>query len=475
MVANFTNWVQQHPDADNEDFARFCLNDLIENLYHFQRLLLQAGVLGNAKVEFGLLVLLLPNFLALVLNSLAARHLSALLERIGFDKSKKIYNKLRGQNKHNLRLPSDNSLEQVFQYALLEAANPANFFRNFKEEESFPIRYAWLAMKGKIRDKVYGKTYLSTTYTGYGLLRKLGESEKKREKVLKSQGYKDATLCNLLLAWECFYQICTPNRQRQIQPTMQQWQAIASQYNLLQKNNSIIGWQTIKAWIDDCCIPAAQSYLDPQVTSIDASNHDSDEQTIDIPDPSPSPNDWLVQKETDRIIWDLKINLDFSKFITKLKIEDQKLLLLRYGFELKQTDVAVEFNWHSSGSPDNSRVSKAENRIFTQLAKEILNWIITERFQMEQPIVIDSKWLKNMEIKSAGETALKNHYYNLIQSIKHEAKIVWHQQLTDRQQILKNWIGNQIKIHFDITLQPNGHATNKISSLLEDLLNTAQY
>jgi hypothetical protein len=68
LVANMRDWVEQQPDAGEEHFARFCLGDLMDNLYQFQQLLLPVGLLGNTRLEFDLLVLLLCQFWGWVLK-----------------------------------------------------------------------------------------------------------------------------------------------------------------------------------------------------------------------------------------------------------------------------------------------------------------------------------------------------------------------------------------------------------------------
>lgn len=492
LAANISAWVQLHPDANEENFARFCLDDLIDNLYQFQKLLLQTGVLGNTRLEFNLLVLLLPNFLKkLVLNSLAARHLSALLEKIGYEKSEEIHNNLKYHQNNSVKLPPEDSFDQIFQYAWLEAANPLNFFINFKEQEASLIGYAGSKMKGKMKDQIFGKKYLSTTYTGYGLLRKLGEGKRKRKKVLELQGYQKPRLSNLLLTWECFYQICTPNRQGKIDPTMEHWQAIARQYNQLQKEpNSSVNWQTIKDWIDGCCIPATKSYLAPQSIAIDIKNPETGE-GIDIADPSPSPVESFEQEETNEIVRQFTTEFNLSHFIETLKYEDKKLLLLRYGFELRQVDVAEEFNWYkqdksdNTRKPDNSKVTRAEDKIFRSLAKTILNWMITSQIpRREEAVVIDSDWLKNMNIKSSCNILMKKHFSRLVKLFKEETtnalkqqlpELEVNNQLTDRQQFLNNYVVNQIQTSFNITLQADGSVATKISSLLEDFLEMPQH
>lgn len=491
LIANMRDWLEQQSNANEENFARFCLGNLMDNLYQFQQLLVSIILLHNTRFEFNLLVLLLSNFLRLVFNSLATRHLSAFLENIGQEKSKKIHEKLRYEKNKRIRLPLDDSLDQIFQYAWLEATNPINFFRNFKEEEASLIGYANSTMNRRIKDQLYGKKYPTITYTGYGLLRKLGEGERKRKKALELQGYRNFRISELLLVWECFYQICTPNFQRKIEPTIEHWQAISRQYNQLQKEpNSSVNWQTIKEWIDGCCIPAAKSYLAPQSIAIDIKNPETGE-GIDIADPSPSPLESFEQEETNEIVRQFTTEFNLSHFIETLKYEDKKLLLLRYGFELRQVDVAEEFNWYkqdqsdNTRKPDNSKVTRAEDKVFRELAKTILNWMITSQIpRREEAVFIDSDWLKNMNIKSTCNILMKKHFSRLFKVFKEETtnalkqqlpELEVNNQLTDRQQFLNNYVVNQIQTSFNITLQAQGSVASKISSLLEDLLKMSQY
>lgn len=175
----------------------------------------------------------------------------------------------------------------------------------------------------------------------------------------------------------------------------------------------------------------------------------------------------------------------FTNFLQNLKDKDKKLLLLRYGFELIQTDLAKEFNWYTNNRPDNTRVSKAEDIIFRKLAKAIINWIVTSQIpRREEVVVIDSGWLKNMKIKWACEILTKKYYFGLVNSFKDEVKntlepqlleLEGNNQLTDRQQFLNNYVVNQIQTSFNITLQADGSVATKISSLLEDFLEMPQH
>jgi len=482
LSANIRDWVEQQPHADEEDFAQFCLSNLIDNLYQFQQLLLQVVLFRNTRFKLNLLVLLLSNFWRLVLSSLAFRHLSAFLENIGYEKSKEIYfQKLKNQKNSIISLPPDDSLDQIFQYAWLEATNPIKFFRNFKEEKFDLICYAKSAMNRKIIDQIFLKKYPTITYSGYGLLRKLGEGERSRKKALELRGYKNFRISELLLTWECFYQICTPNHQGKIKPTIEDWQALARQYNQLrQEPLPVISWETAQNWIDNDCIPAVRNYLAPKLTSVDNINQNTNERNVDLSEElSPSLHDLLEQEEMNEFVKRLRSEFDFLKFISDLKLEDQILMLLRYGFEFKQVDIAEEFHWYTGNRPDNSRVSKVEDRIFRDFSKALLNWAVKSRIRSEENLVnINSKWLQKMNVKSACESLTRKHYYSIVKSIMDETKLAFKQQLStlesnnqlaDQQQLIKTYIVNQIQSNFKIILPADGHAVNKISSFLEDL------
>ena len=331
LKANIRAWVEWHPTPNEENFARFCLHNLSLLTWWLElniKYLSMEDLATNTTVELILKII----FLRVV----SKRHLSAYLEIIGYNAAKELSVKLQNQDTSRT-LPPDNSVEQIFPIAWLAAANPTQFFCKFDKQKNSLVAYTRSKMKGIIKDEIFGQKYPAIKYGKYGLLRKLGE--RKRKEALERQGYRlqEAVLFNLLLAWECFYQICTPNSQGRIQPTSEHWQAIANQYNKLRKNLptgaacQMVDEQTVKNWIDNICIPAARNYLDPPSISIDGNNQDPDERDIDIADPNPSPDSLLEQGEMNEITQQFKqfnAKFNFLEWMAKLKPEAQAVLLL---------------------------------------------------------------------------------------------------------------------------------------------------
>ena len=268
LEASIRNWLecnsQNNPQDNIESFARYCLIN-IKN----------------------------PNF------PLASRHLSAFLENIGFKAAKNVFAKLRLAQNYNQRLPLDNSLDEFYQYALLAADNPNEFFENFQLNNTCIKSYAFAKMKGIIYDGVFAKK--NPRITGYGALRKLGVSQ--RITSLQSQGYHQPLLSKLCLAWECFYQICTTKVNGRISPTQTDWQNITKLYNRLKRQLPTrqaienIDDITIQQWLNDICIPAARKFLFPTFVSIDNFGDNSNLSPITLVDSSTLPLENLESNE----------------------------------------------------------------------------------------------------------------------------------------------------------------------------------
>lgn len=500
LAANVSAWFQLHLESNEENFARFCLNNLKNNF-----------------------------------SMISEKHLSAFLENVGYQAAKKVSDNLLFFQNKNINFPLDNSLEEIFQIAWLYAANPIEFFRNFEEDNFSIIGYTYSKMKGLVKDEVFGNKYPAIKYSKYGLLRKLGG--RKRKEALEREGYRDPykeleysnpSLSNFLLAWECFYQICTPSRQEGgIKPTTKHWQEIALQYNKLRKllppgiTCQTVDEQTIRNWIEEICIPAARNYLEPRTIYIDASNQETDATAIDPPTPFSSPDELLEQREINEIVKQLITEFKFSEWLKKLKAKNQAVILLRYGLKLKQIEVAEELGWYDkNNNPVNWKVSRNEDKVILELGKEILNWSKQHIPKMKQnegkkeewieinpQVVLNSEWLRDMEIKPSFEALLSRDCSLLVKSFfdaalstvdptgreclrlhygerRDEAAIALDLQLpeldvknrlADSQQNLQQYVINQIQTLLNINLQASGHAATKISSLLEDFLETAQY
>ncbi|NJM23836.1 MAG: hypothetical protein HC907_37180 [Richelia sp. SM1_7_0] len=114
LQASIATWLNANSSTDKEDFAKYCLVNLDNNL------------------------------------ELLDKHLSAFLENIGYKRAKIIWKTLRERQISNQSLPLENSLEEVYQYAWLAASNPRYFYENFQRESPHLLRYTEVKIKGVI-------------------------------------------------------------------------------------------------------------------------------------------------------------------------------------------------------------------------------------------------------------------------------------------------------------------------------------
>jgi hypothetical protein len=392
LEASIRNWLDCNSQDNTENFARYCLTNL-EN----------------------------QNF------SLASRHLSAFLENIGFDDARTVFFNLRQIQNYNHRLPLDNSLDELYQYALLAAANPNEFFENFRLNNTSILSYTRAKIRGIINDGVFAGH--NTRITGYGALRKLGPRQ--RRNALELQGYQEPLLNQLCLAWECFYEICTTRVHGRISPTQIDWQNITRLYNRLKrqlpgpKANHDIDYENIIQWLNDICIPAARKFLFPKFESIDNFGDDSNLPPIDLVDLSPLPLENLEHNELNYLGKKLINYFESTNILSKLDTQQKTVLLLRYALKLTQVEVAKEMSWvDKNNRAINYKVSRCEDKLIVNIVREISSWLKQEieknPFTVNQNNnheIIDLNWVRNIGIKPVIEDLLKQYYLPLIDRI----------------------------------------------------------
>jgi hypothetical protein len=444
--------------------------------------------------------------------ALASNHLSAFLENIGFKAAKTVFIKVQQTQNYNQRLPLDNSLDELYQYALLAATNPGDFFENYQPNNCSFKSYSFVKIKGIIYDGVFAKH--NTRITGYGALRRLGPRQ--RRKALELQGYQEPLLSQLCLAWECFYQICTVNEHGRISPTQTDWQNITRQYNRLKRelsapqNNHNIEYEIIIKWLNDICIPAARNFLFPTFKSIDNVDDNSSLSPVTLVDSSPLPLENFEINELSYLGKELQNNFSYTDILNTLDTQSQTVLLLRYGLQLTQLEVAREMSWlDKNNRPINYKVSRCEDKVIVQLVREISSWLQQEIENQSYPFNtsnnlenLNLNWLKDLGIKPTVEDLLRQYYFTLIDNIlkttilpidfsnqqlnemlsqkrENENKLMFMQRISHLQnyEVLAITLLNthqstvkQIQTHFNVTFQTGGIAVEKIMVMVLDWL-----
>ena len=484
LEASIRNWLeynsQNNPQDNIKSFARYCFIN-IKN----------------------------PNF------PLASRHLSAFLENIGLQAAKNVFAKLRQTQNNQNSLSLDNSLDELYQYALLAAANPSEFFENFQLNNTCIKSYAFAKIKGIIYDGVFAKK--NPRITGYGALRKLGR--KQRIKALEFLGYKEPFLSQYCLAWECFNQICITKVNGRISPSDTDWQNITEQYNRLKKQlsapqkNHNIDSEIITKWLNDICIPAARKFLFPVFESIDNFDDNSNLSPRILVDPSPLPPEILESNELSYLGRELRSFFSHTDILSTLDTQQKTVLLLRYALKLTQVEVAREMSWlDKNNRPINYRVSRCEDKLIVNIVREISSWLQQEIENNLYPVNQnnnfenkDLNWLRNMEIKPVVEDLLKQYYLPLIEGIlsnnilqinccKQQLKEMLSQRRDNENELvfmqrisqLKNYevlaiallnthqsVIEQIQTHFNVTFQTGGIAVEKVMVMVLDWLNNS--
>ncbi|MUG97448.1 hypothetical protein F7734_36035 [Scytonema sp. UIC 10036] len=476
LEVSIKTWLFSNSQKDAETFARYCLINL-----------------GNENV------------------GLASKHLSAFLENISYNIAKSVLRNLRERQDNNRTIPLEKSLEEIYQYAWLAASNPEEFFCHFQSETPYLVNYTTVKIKGVIKDGIFAKN--NTRMTAYGMLRKLGPRQRKN--ALQLQGYTEPSLSQYCLAWECFSQICTAVHGR-ISPTDAHWQAITKQYNRLKKQlpaptaSQNLDSTTIKKWLDSICITAATRYLFPRLESIDILNEDINAPRIELTDLSSLPSEILEQEEVNEIARKIQINFSLIDNIESLEKTQKIVLFLRYGLKMTQVEVAQEMLWlDRNNRPINSTVSRCEDRAIVNILREITTWVKQEQDKNNYPsdVVLSQEkmnldWLREMEIKPAVESLLSQHYLTLVNSLLNTAPLsveFTSQQITELLSLKRNnentilfvqrmsevqnnqtiaisllkmhqRIIQQMQTHFNITLQVEGKAAERVMILILDLL-----
>lgn len=355
----------------------------------------------NASTE-SLAKLFLKNFSS---ESLARRHLSSYLEKVGYQVGNRVHRQLSEfQQYTQLRFDQ----RDVWQIGWLFASDPAKFFSNFKPQYALE-NYAARTMEGKIKDEIFrlGQWRMCSDWA---LLKY--STRTSLQNALQNQGYSQPQLDRYLAALDCFKEIYAcrrPTGSRSLPaPTDEQFNEIANVYNRQVQPPQLATLATIQDWLKTC-IQALRNCQTRNVISIDApSSRDEDSVQQQLGNTPDSEMEHLENQETAE-----QLMVFLAKLLEHLEKKDKQTdnyLLLRHGFDLDYRSIAPIFG--ISHSTVRYRYNQAMQRLLLQVAQ----WA-----QQQLGEIPDSETLNNM--RDPLQQCLDRHYKDRIfQSVFQNAR-----------------------------------------------------
>ncbi|NMG19861.1 hypothetical protein [Brasilonema bromeliae] len=335
-------------------------------------------------------------------SPLALKHMSAYLEKFGYDAANRVHRELSRFQKYNQLLYDK---RDILQMAWLFASTPDKFFKNFNPQHPLE-NYACKTMEYKIKQEIFRIQMGQKQFSDWGLLKHC--TRKSLQQALQCQGCTQPQLGCYLLAYNCFKEIYAPQRatsNRSLQPpTDTQFQEITNLYNHLVQQSALatldtVHQQKIKQWLLEC-IQALRNFRSRQIISLDAPKGE-DENSLPLSQITPDPTSeslWekiIVQELTPQMMTTL------SELLTQLDRYTNNHLLLKYGFNLDYRSIAPFF------FVDSTTISRHCNKTTQKLLGQLTQWA-----QEELHITPDSENLK--EINTLLKQCLNQYYQDFI-------------------------------------------------------------
>jgi RNA polymerase sigma factor (sigma-70 family) len=267
----------------------------------------------------------------------------------------------------------------LFQMGVEIVNDPVQFFGNF-DEERFNLNYWYPTLKrfadSKIKHFLFPRVRELTGFTTLGLTN-LGlvsrASRKQINDALKSSKSQEI-VSQYLLAWQCFQEVRKSGQLEVRKFQREHFQKIADRYNQFQKQLASsqtrpINGETIRNWLEEIGV-AIRRLLEPSFISLNCLVGEGEE--IALIDTIPSN---LI---SDEVLTDYgEINqaqIASIKFISNLlsrleEIEKRQILLLRYGLQLTQTEIAKELQ------KNQSTIQRKLNSLHQNILKQLWDWI----------------------------------------------------------------------------------------------------
>lgn len=258
-------------------------------------------------------------------------------------------------------------------------SHPVKFFENFDSQHS-GIEYWYPTLKkfsdSKIKHLIIPKfrdiTGLTTIgRTNLGLAAR--SSRTRVKEALQHSGYGEADLFQYLLVWQCFQEVRNSLNFGVTQFNLEQFQEVAKRYCELQEELVLhevqqinINGEKIKIWLENIG-RAIRQFLDPPIDSLDTPLYSQLNENISLLENilyQPSVDDEMNQ-----------VVAAFRDVISHLleelnQTQAKPLLFLRYGLELKQTQIGNELY-----NQPQYQICRRLQELNSRLLTEIRNWI----------------------------------------------------------------------------------------------------
>ncbi|MEW6491761.1 MAG: hypothetical protein AB1589_04320 [Cyanobacteriota bacterium] len=259
------------------------------------------------------------------------------------------------------------------------ASHPVKFFENFDTQRSqfeywYPTlkRFSDAKIKYLIIPKFRELTGIDTLgRTHLGLAAR--STRKQVKEALHHLGYGQAELSRYLLAWQCFQEIRNSIKLGVNQFKLEHFQNVAKRYGELREqlalpedDNLDINGEDIKTWLENIGM-AIRKLLDPPIASLDTFSPSTKNEDISLLENIPyQPR---LDEEMNQTI------VAFREFIAHLleglqETQEKQLLFLRYGLELKQSQIGKEFSGQAQ-----YQISRLLQRLNNRILTQIGNWV----------------------------------------------------------------------------------------------------
>ena len=376
-------------------------------------------------------------------------------------------------------------------------SHPLKFFENFDTQRSqfdywYPTlkRFSDAKIKHTIIPKFRDLTGLDTLgRTHLGLAAR--STRKQVKQALHHLGYQEAEVSRYLLAWQCFQEIRNSIKLGVNQFKPEHFQDIAKRYGEFQEQLALpevykqyINENDIKTWLENIG-RAIRRLLDPPIDSLDTSLPSTTDENTPLLENIPYQS--RVDEEMNQTI------VAFREFITHLleglqETQEKQLLFLRYGLELKQTQMGKELR----GQPQ-YQISRLLQRLNHRILIQIGNWVkqnfgfepssegmneieaVLYQYYSDQMDILFEKTIQLFG--SQSREVLKLFYISKSTPSAIGMKIHKSEaEVKNLLEVMRQWIYSsiteQIQAEIQIQLQSQGAAAKRITAFTETRLET---
>lgn len=377
--------------------------------------------------------------------------------------------------------------------------HPGKFFEHFNSQRS-RIEHWYPTLKSfsdtKIKHNIIPNFRTITGLQTLGItdLGLVARSSRTRVKeALQHSGYGEAELSQDLLIWQCFQEVRNSIKLGVNKFKLEHFQIISERYREFREElaGNEVRKQDINGEEVQICLSkigrAIRQFLDPPITSIDTpstSQSAEDRTTTLVENLTYQPT---VDEEMNQTLTALRTLI--SHLIEKLNENQEKqMLFLRYGLELKQTQIGKEL-----GDQTQSKVSRHLQKLQTHIFLQIQEWV-REHLEIEpsseglneiEAVLcqyysqqIDQFFTKGIQFFGKQSLEVLKLFYIVKLSTPEMAKKFSTSEAEVKELLgaMKQWLDSsvteQIQTEIQLKLQTTGVAKKQINGLTETRLET---